>query len=153
MSTFRQPWMTTYLKLHSRQMDVEYTWIIWQEKNCSQFRLLFPFSFNNQIIYPVWGKGAWGRGVRYLYSLRTLHLFTFFTSLPMTVYTNSSLIKKNVLTWRVSWDFPALQIYDCILRAEKIKVISLINLGHFFICGWPTTPPPHPFNCKIVKIS
>ena len=78
--------MTTYLKPHSRQMDVEYRWILWQEKNCSQFRLLFPFSFNNQIIYPVWGKGGWGRGVRYLYSLRTLHLFTFFTSLPMTVH-------------------------------------------------------------------
>ena len=35
-------------------MDVEYTWILWQGKNCRQFRLLFPLSFIGQIVYPVY---------------------------------------------------------------------------------------------------
>ena len=94
--------------------------------------------------------GGRGGGVEefVIYILSVHYICLHFLLRYQWPYTNSSLIKKNVLTWRVSWDFPALQIYDCILRAEKIMVISFINLGHFFICGWPTPPP---LNCKILK--
>ncbi len=33
-------------------MDVEYTWMIKQEKNCRQFRLNFPLVFIGQFEHP-----------------------------------------------------------------------------------------------------
>ena len=38
-------------------MDVEYTWILLQAKNCRQFRLLFPLSFIGQFVHTVEGEG------------------------------------------------------------------------------------------------
>ena len=37
-------------------MDVEYTWILRQGKNCRQFNLLTWNSFIGQFVYPVGGK-------------------------------------------------------------------------------------------------
>ena len=37
-------------------MDVEYTWILRQGKNCRQLGLLFPLSFIDQFVYPVEGE-------------------------------------------------------------------------------------------------
>ena len=39
-----------------RTMDIEYTWILYQGKNCRQFRLLTCSSFNGQILHPAGGK-------------------------------------------------------------------------------------------------
>ena len=38
-------------------MEVEYTWIFWQGKNCRQIRLLTWISFISQFIHLVEGKG------------------------------------------------------------------------------------------------
>ena len=38
------------------KMDIEYTWILWQRKNCCQFRLLTWNSFIVQFVHPVKGK-------------------------------------------------------------------------------------------------
>ena len=37
-------------------MDVEYTWILGQEKNCRQIRLQFPLAFVSRDVYPVGGQ-------------------------------------------------------------------------------------------------
>ena len=37
-------------------MDVKYTWILWQEKNC-QFRLQFHLAFLGRAVYTVGGEG------------------------------------------------------------------------------------------------
>ena len=34
-------------------MDVEYTWVLLQEKNCRQFGLQYPIAFHDQDVYPV----------------------------------------------------------------------------------------------------
>ena len=38
-------------------MDVEYTWILCQEKNCRQFKLQYPLAFIDRAVYPVRGEG------------------------------------------------------------------------------------------------
>ena len=38
-------------------MDVEYTWILWHEKNCRQFWLQYPFAFIGRPDYQVGGEG------------------------------------------------------------------------------------------------
>ena len=38
-------------------MDVEYLWILQQEKKCRQFRLLFPLALIGRAFYPVGGEG------------------------------------------------------------------------------------------------
>ena len=38
-------------------MDVEYTWMLRQEKICGQFRLQYPHALNGWDVYPVGGKG------------------------------------------------------------------------------------------------
>ena len=38
-------------------MDVEYTWILWQGKNCCQFSLLTCNSFIGQFVHPLGGEG------------------------------------------------------------------------------------------------
>ncbi len=39
-------------------MDVEYTWILWQKKNCRQFRLQYPLAAIGRAVYPVGGEGT-----------------------------------------------------------------------------------------------
>ncbi len=41
-------------------MDVEYTWILRQGKNCFQFRLLTLKLFIGQFVHPVGGEGLKG---------------------------------------------------------------------------------------------
>ena len=38
-------------------MDVENTWILWERKNCREFRLLFSPSFIVQFVHLLGGKG------------------------------------------------------------------------------------------------
>ena len=38
-------------------MDVEYTWILLQEKNCRQFRLHYLLAFIGRAIHPVGVEG------------------------------------------------------------------------------------------------
>ena len=38
-------------------MDIEYTWILWQGKNCRQFMLLTWNLFIGQFVHPVGGYG------------------------------------------------------------------------------------------------
>ena len=45
-------------------MDVEYTWILGQWKNCRQFSLLTWNSFIGQFVHLVVGKGMGKRGGR-----------------------------------------------------------------------------------------
>ena len=50
-------------------MDVEYTWILRQGKNCRQFSLLFLLSFIGPFVYPVEWEGL-VEGLRYFSLLR-----------------------------------------------------------------------------------
>ena len=43
-------------------MDVEYTWIIRQGKNCRQLSLLTCNSLIGQFVHPVGGERRWGNG-------------------------------------------------------------------------------------------
>ena len=38
-------------------MDIEHTSILWQEKNCRQFRMLTWALFISQFVHPVRGEG------------------------------------------------------------------------------------------------
>ena len=42
---------------HGVTMDIEYTWILGQGKNCRQFSLITWNSFICQFVHPLGGKG------------------------------------------------------------------------------------------------
>ena len=44
-------------------MDIEYTWILWQRKNCRQLRLLTCASLISRFVHPVGGHGMGKKGV------------------------------------------------------------------------------------------